>query len=176
MSIINFDFKKNAAAKTSEAKKAPEKVKVSNETVNKWFKITMNVVKYAQLGIVAYSGFNAFKFWNSCPVKTCLHLMNAGIGMANVNIIDTQLDMIAMEDYVSNVFEGQNRFNMAASDTIDLVRQSGEKTRGYSVANALDIERIFRALESQGIEARNIDLSDILTDDDSDDTEEDVEE
>lgn len=174
MSIINF--KKNEAAKTSEAKKAPEKIKVSNETVNKWFKITMNVVKYAQLGIVAYSGFNAFKFWNSCPGKSCLHLMNAAIGINNVNIIDTQLDMIAMEDYVSNVFEGQNRFNKAASESIDLVRQSEDKTRNYAVVNALDIERIYRALESKGIEARNIDLSDILTDDDSDDTEEDTEE
>lgn len=173
MSIINFNSKKNEAAKKSEAKKAPEKVKVSNETVNKWLKITLKVTKYAQLGIVAYSGFNAFKFWNSCPGKSCLHLMNAAIGINNVNVIDTQLELIDMEDYVSNVFEGQNRFNKAASESIDLVRQSEEKTRNYAVVNALDIERIYRALESQGIEARNIDLSDIITDDD---TEEDVEE
>ena len=174
MSIINF--KKNAVAKTAEAKKAPEKVKVSNETANKWFKITMNVVKYAQLGIVAYSGFNAFKFWNSCPGKSCLHLMNAAIGINNVNIIDTQLDMIAMEEYVGGVFEGQNRFNKATSDTVDLLRQSGDQTRNYAVVNALDIERIYRALESQGIDARNIDLSDILTDDDVESAEEDTEE
>lgn len=174
MSIINF--KKNEAAKTSEAKKAPEKIKASDKDFNKLFKITLKITKYAQLGVVAYSGFNAFKFWNRCPVKTCLHLMNAAIGMANVNIIDTRLDLVDMEEYVSGVFDGQNRFNKAASDTIDLVRQSEEKTRNYAVVNAIDIERIYRALESQGIEARNIDLSDILTDDDNDDTEEDVEE
>lgn len=174
MSIINF--KKNEAAKTSEAKKAPEKVKASDKDFNKLFKITLKITKYAQLGIVAYSGFHAFKFWNSCPGKSCLHLMNAGIGMANVNIIDTQLDMIAMEEYVNSVFESQSRVNKAVTDAIDCERQSGEKTRNYAVVNALDIERIYRALESQGIEARNIDLSDILTDDDNDDTEEDVEE
>jgi hypothetical protein len=177
MGIINFNSKKNEAAKKSEAKKAPEKVKVSNETVNKWFKITMNVVKYAQLGLVAYSGFNAFKFLNSCPGKSCLHMMNAAIGINNVNIIDTQLELIDMEDYINSVLEQQNRVNKAVGDAIDCEMQSGEKTRGYSVTNALDIERIFRALESQGIEARNVDLSDILNDTDtSDDTEEDVEE
>jgi hypothetical protein len=174
MSIINF--KKNEAAKTTEAKKAPEKIKVSNETVNKWFKITMNVVKYAQLGIVAYSGFNAFKFLNSCPGKSCLHMMNAAIGINNVNIIDTQLELIDMEDYINSVLEQQNRVNKAVGDAIDCEMQSGEKTRNYAVVNALDIERIYRALESQGIEARNIDLSDIITDDDGDDTEEDTEE
>lgn len=169
MSIINFNFKKNEAAKTSKVEKA-------KSDPNKWFKTTLKFVKYAQLGVVAYSGFHAGKFWNRCPAKTSMFLMNAAIGMANVNIIDTQLELIDMEDYVSNVFEGQNRFNKAASESIDLVRQSEDKTRNYAVVNALDIERIYRALESQGIEARNIDLSDILTDDDTESGEEDTEE
>lgn len=169
MAIINFNSKKNVAAKTTETKKA-------KSDPNKWFKVTLNIVKYAQLGVVAYSGFHAGKFWNRCPAKASMFLMNAAIGMANVNIIDTQLELIEMEDYINGVFEGQNRFNKAASDTIDLVRQSSDKTREYSVVNALDIERIYRALESQGVEARNIDLSDILTDGEDDSAEEDTEE